>query len=369
MGVALLSDSFGSGEGYGVGRYARELYRSVGALENGPDLMPCTLWGKPFAGVTPITGLRHVRLGRRRTLAMWQKIPFPPLEWMLPSFDLVHSLELEYPVIANKPWMVTIHDIGPLTHHQFFPRSFPELMRAGLLTAVKRGAHLLCISETTAQSVQSYLNRDLGEKIRVIHLGVADSFFTAPAVPAGGDALLSGKEPFFLVAGVGSSRKNLQRIIEAFDLAAPHIPHHLVVTGKLQADNQPLLAQLEGSPFKSRIHCLGYVGDEQLRALYRGASVFLYLSLMEGFGLPLLEAMASGCPSLTSNLSSMPEVAGGAACLVDPNDAEAIAQGMIKLVEDPAYAKELIEKGRTRAQQMTWQHCARRTVELYREVL
>ena len=371
MRVALLSDSFASGEGYGLGRYARELYRAIETSETAIDVMPCTLWGKPFEKVTPLKALRHVRLGRRRTLAAWQKVPFPPLEWMLPNFNLVHSLELEYPVITHKPWVVTIHDIGPLTHPQFFSRSFPELMTASLLTAVKRGADMICVSETTAQSVQNYLNRDLGEKIRVIHEGVSELFFDAPpaAEEAEVAALLPGNAPFLLVAGSASPRKNLQRVIEAFDLAAPHIPHHLVMTGGVHWDFQPMLDRLERSPFKHRIHRVGYISEEKLRGLYHRASIFLYLSLMEGFGLPLLEAMASGCPILASNLSSMPEIAGGAACLVDPHDAEAIAQGMVKLAEDRAYANELVEKGKARAKQMTWRACAHRTVEVYREMV
>jgi glycosyltransferase involved in cell wall biosynthesis len=318
----------------------------------------------------PLKGMRFSPLGRNTTIRLWQRYDFPPLEWWVRNISVVHSLELSYPVSTRNPWVVTIHDVGPLTHPHFFVGNKPEVMDFALNSAVTKADALLCVSQTTAGSLQEYVQRDLSDRIRVIPEGVSDFFFEEGDASTQSEinALLPENVPYFLFTGAASPRKNLSRMIQAFEVVAAEIPHHLVMTGKLAWDFQHLVETLERSLYKDRIHRLGFQSEENLRALYQRADLFLYLSLMEGFGLTIIEAMASGCPVLTSNISSMPEIAGGAAALVDPYDVDAIAQGMKKIALDRQYADALRAEGRARAKQLSWRLCAQRTAQVYREV-
>ena len=368
MRVAYISDYFYRKEVYGLGRYADELYRYL-QDEAGLNLIPCTPYGRARAHMRALKERRYSPLGRKTTLKLWEKYNFPPLEWWVHNLSVVHTLEMSYTVPTRKPWVLTVHDIGPLTHPHFFSGYHGHMLKV-LRAAVEKAAALLCVSQATADDVQNYLKLDLGDRLRVIPEGVSERFFQPPvlAAPNAVDSVLPPGTPFFLFTGAGNPRKNLARVMESFNLIAPQVPHHLVMTGKLMWDYDSIVETLERSPHKDRIHRVGHLTDEEVRDLYRRADGYLYLSLMEGFGLPLLEAMASGCPVVTSNISSMPEIAGDAAALVDPYDVEAIAAAMLHLVEDRAYAQELVEKGKARARRFTWSECARRTAQVYREV-
>ena len=370
MRVAYISSTFVTGEPYGMGRYARALYDHLDADIPTIDMMPISLWRRARSDFAPLYDMRYNPLGHRTTLRVWRRLPFPPLEWLMPSFDVVHALEWESPLITHKPWVVTVHDIGPLTHHQFFSGSNQQVLHRSLTRVARYAAALICGSQATAQSIQDYLQLDLSAKIRIIYGGVDEGFFSEPT-PAALDAvaaILPGDEPYFLVSSAASPRKNLVRVIEAFEQVADELPHHLVMTGRLHWDFEPLLAKLQQSRYAHRIHRMGHVSDEVLRALHRRASAHLYASLMEGFGLPIVEAMAGGCPVITSNNTSMPETAGGAACLVDPYDVHSIAAAMKKLVQDRSYAEDLRARGFARAKQLSWRESARRTAQVYQEV-
>ena len=163
-------------------------------------------------------------------------------------------------------------------------------------------------------------------------------------------------------------RKNLERIVAAFENAAGEIPHHLILAGGIGWDAEGVLAQIERSPLAERIHRIGFVSDETLRALYSRTSGFVYVSRLEGFGLPILEAMAAGAPVITSSVSSMPEVAGDAALLVDPLDVEAITEAILRLATDSALSDDLRQRGRTRAAGFDWHTCAEAVADVYRSV-
>lgn len=147
------------------------------------------------------------------------------------------------------------------------------------------------------------------------------------------------------------------------------IPHHLVLVGGAGWENETVLRDLGDARLSARTHLLGYVTDEQLRALYAAATVYVHPSLYEGFGLTLLEAMAADCPVITSNVYSLPEVAGDAGLLVDPTDAEAIAAAIGKVCGDDAFRADMIEKGRERVARFRWHDCAESMRTVYAETL
>jgi glycosyltransferase involved in cell wall biosynthesis len=229
---------------------------------------------------------------------------------------------------------------------------------------------IVAVSGSTAEAIEHFTRAQLRSRMHVVPEGVAARFFEPQSRISLADlkSLPPADEPYFLWTGSLNPRKNLRNVVLAFDSVAAAIPHHLVLAGGIGWDSGEVLEEIERSLFRRRIHRPGHVSDEQLRALYQGATGFVYVSLMEGFGLPILEAMASGCPVITSNLSSMPEVAGDAALLVTPQRHLEIAEAMHRLASDESLRTRLRQRGQERAGGFSWPRCADRMIELYRSV-
>lgn len=372
LNVAYYSDSLTTERQYGLSRYAWELLRELRQLGPSLEVRPISAHvrsdARKIAEMRESLGYVPIPWGRKVTAALWSSVGAPTLETWTPWADVVHSVEPCYPIATRKPLIVTVHDIGPITHAEYFRNSRPWLLKKALLSAADRAAAIICVSQATADALQDFLGRDLGKQLRVVVEGVSDEFFENN--PDGEEAVQPFQgAPYFLWSGSFSPRKNVVRVVEAFEQIAARIPHRLVLCGGAGWDAEPILARIRTSPFADRICLPGRVDDVQLRRLYRGATAYVFASLMEGFGLPVLEAMASGCPVITSNLSSMPEVAGDAGRLVDPLDREDIAQAMSDLALDPALGEEMAARGRRRAEQFRWNVCARTMAEIYRQAL
>ena len=375
MKVAYHSDAFAGRVGYGLGRYARELWHSL--RERAPDisLVPFALRGRrdalsAFNDDVKWNGAVRPRLDGRMYMAMWAMLGAPGIERWIDRVDLVHSVELDYPVATRRPWIVTVHDLGPLTHPHYFSGSRPWLLRRALRQLVRSASLIVAVSDSTAEAIEHFTRAQLRSRMHVVPEGVAAQFFEPQSSACLADlkSLPPAGDPYFLWTGSLNPRKNLRNVILAFESVAAEIPHHLVLAGGIGWDSGDVLDEIERSVFRRRIHRPGHVTDEQLRALYQGADGFVYVSLMEGFGLPILEAMASGCPVITSNLSSMPEVAGDAALLVTPQRHLEIAEAMHRLASDESLRTRLRQRGRERARGFSWPRCADRMIELYRSV-
>jgi glycosyltransferase involved in cell wall biosynthesis len=380
LNVAFFSDALTS-SGYGLGRYASELLRALGQVAPEIKLRSVSAHVEVDADrTTSETPSAHnprarqcsVRLPYRRKIVagLWTSLGLPRLEHWIPWADLVHCVELDYRIATRKPLIVTIHDIGPLTHPELFRKSHPWLLKIALNSVIQRAAAIICVSRTTADAVESYTKCRLGDRLTIIPEGVSEEFFQSgdlKPVAKPGDSLTHGA-PYFLWAGSLNPRKNLSRVIDSFEQVASRIPHHLVLTGGLGWGSEETLRRIRSSVAAQRIHLPGRVSDAELRSLYRQATAFVYVSLMEGFGLPILEAMTCGCPVITSNISSMPEVAGDAAFLVDPIDTNEIAEAMYCLATDSTFSKQLSTKGRSRAEDFRWDSCAVAVAEIYKRV-
>ena len=226
-----------------------------------------------------------------------------------------------------------------------------ERLTLGL--AVRRSALLLAISHATADGLASRFPRAAGRTV-VMALGVADAL----EQDGGHDDGELPSPGFVLAVGTLEPRKNLPRLIEAYSLLAPGLQteHPLVVVGALGWETGETLQALRA--LGDRAVRLGYVSDSMLRDLYRRCAVFAYPSLGEGFGLPVLEAMACEAAVVTSNLSSLPEVGGDAVEYVDPRDVRALARALESLLRSPERRRELGELGRARAAEFSWEHTA-----------
>lgn len=373
LDVALFSNQFPDPAGHGLKRYARELFHELARLD-GLAVTPVAAWSGMAPGdlarLQHQTGLRLVPLGRRLTPLAWSFLDAAPLERWLPGrTDLVHATALGYPVATRRPFVVTIHDLGPLTHPQFFRNTRPWVMARALAQAVRQAAAVICVSQSTAEEVRAHVGPAIEGRLHVVREGVAARFFDAPD-PAcmAGLPLPPDGAPFLLAAGRISPRKNIQGILAALALLARELPHHLVLTGASGWDMEVLAPALADPGLQGRVHFLGHVTDAQLRALYACAAVYLHPSLYEGFGLTVLEAMAAGAPVITSDRSSLPEVAGSAGRLVDPEDPVALAGAIREICADPALAERMSAAGRQHAAGFRWDDCARAVRDIYLEV-
>ncbi len=379
INVAYFSNQFASAAGHGIAHYAHRLYEGLSThldlniipIATGTDRSPAA-----HKALTEQTGLKLLPGGRKLTPLAWLLLNAPAIETLLPhSVDITHIVSLGFPVATHKKLVVTVHDIGPLTHPEYFTNSKPRLFKRSFDHMIRYADAIICVSQVTADAVVGYAGEAMGEavgdRITVIHEGVDAAFFSqAPVVdpyPLLSD-LPSPHTPFFMAAGAMSPRKNIGRVLEAFRKVKDTIPHHLVLVGGTGWDSTEILRLLEDEQLASRVHQLGYVSDEQLQALYKHADFYIHASLFEGFGLTVLEAMAAGCPVITSNISSLPEVAGDAALLISPTSPVEIANAIESFALTPSLRTHYTERGLKHVQSFSWASTAQGVANIYRGV-
>lgn len=373
LNVAYFSNQFADAKGHGLARYAREMYNGLQKVD-GVNTIPVAAWsslsGKRLAKLKRETGLRISPLGRRLTPLAWHYLDRPQLEKIIPEqIDVVHAASLGYPIATRKPYVVTVHDLGPLIHPQYFTNTKPWVMESSLRQAEAKADAIVCVSQSTADEVESYLGAQIAPRLHVIKEGVSPHFFLpADMSKIAGLDLPPDDVPIILSAGKISPRKNVQGVLEALALIADSVPHHLVLVGGGGWETEEVLAKMHDGKLRDRVHLLDYVTDAQLHALYKRAAFYIHPSLYEGFGLTVLEAMAAGVPVITSDTSSLPEVAGDAGLLVDPSDTEMIAGAMSQLcVDHELIARKRVE-GMLRAKGFSWDKCADELAVLLKDV-
>jgi len=270
---------------------------------------------------------------------------------------LFHGLNQRLPEARQKRAVATFHDLFALSGDYSSPEfraRFAELARR----TAGRADLLIAVSQFTAAQLRDLLNVEAG-RIRVIPHGVRRA---APGTP-----LNTTRERIVLHVGAIQRRKNVARLVEAFERMAPG--WRLILAGSAGYGAPEILARIEASPRRADIELTGYVSDSQLAQLYARAAIFAFPSLDEGFGMPVLEAMAWGVPVIASNGSALKEVAGDAALLVDPRDANSIAGALNALAEDSILRERLAGLGRARSAQFTWDAAVRSTWSAYGELL
>jgi glycosyltransferase involved in cell wall biosynthesis len=283
------------------------------------------------------------------------------------SADLLHGVHYELPLRARLPALVTVHDLTMVTHPQWHEASKVRYFGWAMRRAVAAARRVLCVSATTARDLRELLGVP-PDRIDVTPLGTDLRPASAEAVDAVRRRLgLDG--PYLLGLGTVEPRKDLPTLVRAFASLAGELPHRLVLAGLAGWGAGALAAEVAASGVAERILLTGYVPEADKAALYSGADVFAYPSRYEGFGLPVLEAMACGTPAVTTTGGSLPEVAGDAAALVEPGDAGALAAAVAKLAADPAARNDAAGRGLARAATFTWERCADLTAAAYRHAL
>lgn len=282
--------------------------------------------------------------------------------------DVLHLPNLTPFLMRYVPTVVTIPDVAEFLVPRY--STLRQSYRKAVSSLVVRNSDVvITISDSAKEDIVRATNC-LPEKIAVTHLasGIAKPMQN-PARSVYSAYGIEGR--YILYVGSALPHKNLKRVLEAFALlqSTQGITHQLVLAGVHGDGVASLLSLADELDVNQSVVLTGYVPDDDLPALYGGADLFLFPSLYEGFGLPVLEAMTCGVPVVTSNVSSLPEIAGDAALLVDPRDSEAIAEAAWRVLKDAALREEMILKGKERAAKFTWQHCAQQTLTCYRQAL
>jgi len=349
----------------GIGVYSRRLIETLLTLETPHRFLIC---------------YRLSRLGRRQHFLQPGSVPSArakfsvhvyqePLTFWLPwQAQLFHSLAQRPPAFHFLNEIVTVFDIFPLTGENYSTSDFRKKFSDLLLQATARATRVITSSHATESLLVSHAHVPT-EKIRVIPLGV-----DPPAVVLSREERLRERARILgsegeLILGVGmiQTRKNTLNMLKALKTLPPN--YKLVLSGGNGYGSEAIHEFIRTESLGDRARLLGFVDDAQLAWLYQAASVFLFPSFEEGFGIPVLEAMAGGVPVVTSNVSSMPEVGGKAALYVDPHSPADIARKVVQAVEDSALREALIRKGLARASEFTWRRTAEATLAVYDEVL
>jgi len=300
----------------------------------------------------------------------WMKFRSPPLERMAGDCDLFQVSEVCIQPAKKAKTVAMVHDLTTLLFPQYHTAGnrFLHNQRFRRLNKVDG---ILANSEATKRDILNHLDIR-PEKVFVIPLGADERF--RPMKKEDIHPVLQKYQldkPYILFVGTLEPRKNAETLVRAFnELKQRHsIPHELVLAGRKGWLFEPILKTIGFSPFKGDIRLLDYVEDSEVPALMNGATVFSYPSFYEGFGLPVLEAMQCGAPVVTSSVSSLPEVGGGACLYIHPESADELAETLYRVIRDYSLQKILSEKGIERAKQFSWDRCAEETLKAYEWVM
>lgn len=366
-------------QGGGIGRYTRELVRALDTLESDnqyklfsarqPDSSPVP---DPLPGGASID-YRCAFLSERWLYRLWYRLRLPvPVQLFTGQLDLFHSPDFVLPpVYGNIPTLLTVHDLSFIHFPDTFPSALVNYLNRIVPWSVARASHVLADSVSTKNDLIEYFAVS-DKKITVLYSGVSSDYR-----PVEDPSMLRNVQqrygldgdPYVLSVGTIQPRKNYQMLIRAFASIADQHAHNLAIAGGKGWLEDEMMAEAALQGIADRVRFLGFVADEHLPALYSGASLFVFPSLYEGFGLPVLEAMACGIPAIVSNSSSLPEVGGKASLQLPPESPEAWANGINTVLQDKKIAARMIAAGFAQAQKFSWQQAAHKLLGLYAALL
>jgi len=355
---------------FGIGTYIRNLLRQLARMDRQTEFVilcrpedreTLAALGENFRAVVETAGNYSVA----EQLAI-------PLALVREGVTLFHAPHYVLPPLVRCTSVVTIHDCIHLMFPQYLPNRFAYLYaRSSIRLAARRATRIMTVSESSKRDILKFVDTE-PDKIDVIYNAYDDRFAIDPRE----EDVVRVREryqlesEFVLYAGNVKPHKNLERLIDAFHLVRKRGLEQLklVLIGDEISKYTALRRAVHHHQLHKYVRFLGYLPEETLAVMYRLAGVFVFPSLYEGFGLPPLEAMASGTPVVTSNVSSLPEVAGDAALLVDPYDPGAIADAIYQVLTDERLRRDLRRKGVARAGMFSWEQSVRRIRAIYGEV-
>ena len=365
----------------GIGRYTAELARLLPTLPSTDgdeitlvpfvarhrrDDIEARLREFGLAGVDPVV----LPLPRPLLYDAWHLVRRPRLGRRLRYADVVHAPSVAVPPKSDAPLVVTAHDAAPLIYPETYPRRGRRFHTQGLAAAANRADLVITVSQSAAEELAMYTAIP-PERMRVVPNGVDLEIAGDAQVEATRRELGLDDAPYVFWIGSLEPRKNVGLLVDAFVRWALHtdLPHRLVLAGPAGwlEDEASVLAPARR--LGDRVRTLGRVGDPALGALYRGADLFTFPSRHEGFGIPVLEAMAQETPVIAADIPALREIAAGAAVLRSPDDPDAWVAALDNLLHDEPELSRLGKAGRARAQGYSWARCAEETRAIYLEAV
>lgn len=304
-----------------------------------------------------------------------KSIGWPRLERLNSALDLMHFMQEEFPVSRAKNTVITVHGIGPFLYPQMFTKEFRDNWRVNLDRGLEGATRVICVSNSVKKQLKHFRPQFL-EKYDTTFLGVSEEYLLE------GDSVEDKRiinahgidYPYILYVGAADLGKNLINLLEAFALFShetkPTPPQHLVLVGnKNWGEYEQFIQKVEKLGISERVHLTGYVDHLQLPAFYRGCDLFVFPPLFEGFGLPLLEAMACGAPCLASSRPALDEVGGDVAEYFDPESVDDMSNKLRILLSDSSKMESMRVRGPEYARKFTWERTARKTIQVYEDIL
>src|SRR5256714_4424487 len=358
----------------GVGHYTLELARALALIAPSDQfelVSPAPLGSSALEEINHanLSNLRALHLKSSRIRGHWWAVGLP-LYVTKARFDIFHGTNFEVP-FWNRRSVVTIHDLSALLHRDKHRDSLSRRARLRLPIVAKLARKIITPTESVKQEVCEHL-RVNPNRVIAIPSAARQSFRPVPAEQTVETRKrLAIEDDFLLFVGTLEPRKNLLTLLKAFDqiVRQTSLRPQLVITGGEGWLMDETFSFIKHSGIGDRLRLTGYLGDEELRALYSTCRIFIYPSLYEGFGLPPLEAMACGAPVIAGRVPALQEVLGSAARLVDPLDVEALAGSIVELIENDEERRRLASNGPKHAAKFSWAETARRTLQVYRDVV
>jgi glycosyltransferase involved in cell wall biosynthesis len=355
----------------GIGRYTRGLVSALARLDPHNQYTLVVTRDSPLEKLPALPEnyrLKVLPLSERLLTILWHRLYLPlAVDIWAGPLELFHSPDFVLPPLYKAPGLLTVHDLSFLKHPAGATPRLRNWLNRVVPHSVARAQHILADSYSTQQDLEALLGVPPA-KISVVGAGVEPRFrpVTDARVLAEVRQKYSLPERFILSLGTLEPRKNFEGLIEAFNRLPTDLAElHLVIAGGKGWLYEPIFAAAAQSPLAERIHLTGFISDEDLPALYTLAYLFAYPSHYEGFGIPVLEAMACGAPVVTADNSSLPEVAGEAALLVPATNIEALAQAIYRLGADQALREHCVRAGFQQAQKFTWEGAAQKLLAVY----
>lgn len=358
----------------GINQYTKNIIKSLAKIDKDNDyVLFCNVKSRyDWSGYDNIKEevIRLPHLGRF-TEKLWEEILLPN-GLSSKKIDLFHSPRFILPGKKPCKFIVTIYDLAFKRFPQLVTKKVFNHFNNGVKSAINRADKIIAISHNTKKELINLFDAR-NDKIEVVYMGIGED-----CRPIRAESQLREikdkynlPEKFILFVGTIEPRKNLKRLIEAFYELKKNksIEHSLVIAGGKGWLYDDVFETLKKLQLNQDVIFIGYIPESELPLIYNAADLFVYPSLYEGFGLPPLEAMACGVPVVTSNVSSLPEVVGDAAILIDPYDIQAIAEAIEQILQDYNLREKMIEKGFNQAKKFSWEKASRETLDLYYKCL
>jgi glycosyltransferase involved in cell wall biosynthesis len=358
----------------GIGRYTRELVQALAAASTEFDYRLFVADADKVARPAlpgPNFSWRPTRLTERWLARLWYRLRLPlRIETWTGPLDLFHAPDFFLPPVRpGTRTLLTVHDLSFVREPETVMPGMTRHLNTWVPHSARRADHVVAVSEATRRDLIE-LYQISATKITVLYHGISANFRRvedAEKLAAVRHRYGLGQRPFILSVGTIQPRKNYRRLVQAFARLDESLA--LVIVGSKGWHYEDVFNEVARQGLTDRVHFLGFVADADLPALYSAASLFVYPSLYEGFGLPALEAMACGAPVVVSNQSALPEVVGEAGLLIDPRDVAAMAAAMARVVAEPELHRCLAQAGQLRAAGFTWSDMAARLLALYQQMV